>query len=271
MKVSVIIPTYNRAYCLGRAIESVLAQTYTDLELIVVDDGSTDNTRFLVEEYARKDDRIRYVSMPGNSGVSAARNYGMECANGEFLAFQDSDDYWHNEKLEKQMKAIESTGADFSYTYIEYDAKDNIRCIIPDESIPHTSMNGDILARVLHSNLIGAPTLVMHRRCYEKIGAFDTTLPALEDYDYAIRLASWFKAAFVPEVLLTASATDGGISSNSANYYIASCLLIGRYKKELLSYNEFNYRVQVLMDNADKLGVRDKVIAMLEKVLQSYN
>ncbi len=269
MKVSVIIPTYNRAYCLGRSIDSVLAQTYEDIELIVVDDGSTDNTKELLSAYMSKDKRVRYELLDSNEGVAAARNHGMAVAIGDYIAFQDSDDYWHPDKLKKQMDAIVATEADFSYTYIRYEDAGVRLCVIPPKDIPLSRMNDDILPQVLHDNIIGAPTLVMHRRCYEKIGGFDVNYPAMEDYDYAIRLAKEFKAVFVPEELLVATFSKNSVSSATTNFYVASCMLIGRYKKELLESGEFNHRVQELLNNAQKLNVTDEVVSLLEKVLQS--
>jgi len=91
-KVSVIIPTYNRAHLIGRAIQSVLNQTYQDFELIVVDDGSTDNTNEVIKEFSQKDKRILYIKHDKNKGGSAARNTGIKAARGEYIAFQDSDD-----------------------------------------------------------------------------------------------------------------------------------------------------------------------------------
>jgi glycosyltransferase involved in cell wall biosynthesis len=108
-RVSVIIPTYNRSAIVPRAIESVLQQTYPDYELIVVDDGSTDDTRERLEEYAA---RIQYIYQP-NRGVSAAQNTGVDRARGEWIAFLDSDDLWHPTKLERQFEALDSLGAEF--------------------------------------------------------------------------------------------------------------------------------------------------------------
>ena len=106
-KVSVIIPTYNRAHLVGRAIRSVLNQTYQDFEIIVVDDGSTDNTEEVVKSF--NDPRIRYIRHEKNRGGSAACNTGIRAARGEYIAFQDSDDEWLPEKLEKQMQVFENT------------------------------------------------------------------------------------------------------------------------------------------------------------------
>ena len=103
-KVSIIIPTYNRADVLVTSIQSVLQQSYTDFELLIVDDGSTDNTDIVVESI--HDDRIRYLKMPENKGVAAARNEGIRQAKYDYIAFQDSDDHWKPEKLEKQMACL---------------------------------------------------------------------------------------------------------------------------------------------------------------------
>jgi glycosyltransferase involved in cell wall biosynthesis len=107
-KVSVVIPTYNRAEKVRKGVESVLAQSFTDLEVIVVDDGSSDDTgQSLKYEFG---DRIRYYFQP-NQGVSTARNKGIEEARGEWIAFLDSDDLWEKEKLEAQLKALEQVGS----------------------------------------------------------------------------------------------------------------------------------------------------------------
>ena len=112
--VSVIIPTYNREKLIKRSIESVLAQTYADLECIVVDDGSTDNTQSVVE--AIPDHRVKYVKLPEGKGANAARNFGVSIAKGEYIAFQDSDDLWDPEKLERQLAFMKEHGYAFTFT-----------------------------------------------------------------------------------------------------------------------------------------------------------
>ena len=114
--VSVIIPTYNRAHLIKRSAESVLNQTYTNLELIIVDDGSTDDTEEVVKTL--NDNRVTYIKQP-NQGACAARNNGIDHAKGEFIAFQDSDDVWHEDKLEKQIKCLKETGADFCFCSVK--------------------------------------------------------------------------------------------------------------------------------------------------------
>lgn len=116
-KVSVIIPTYNRAHIISRAIQSVLDQTYQDLEIIIVDDGSTDNTESVIKSF--NDKRIIYnKSNNKNKGVASARNIGVKLSRAEYIAFQDSDDVWYPYKLEKIMKVIEDhRNIDFIYSY----------------------------------------------------------------------------------------------------------------------------------------------------------
>ena len=111
--ISVVIPCYNRRNRILASVESVLGQSYENLELIVVDDGSTDGTAALFENYPDK--RLRFLRYEQNRGACHARNYGAERSTGEYLAFQDSDDVWHRDKLEKQIHHIRETGADMSY------------------------------------------------------------------------------------------------------------------------------------------------------------
>ena len=116
--VSIIIPTYNREQLLGRAIKSVLAQTYQDFELIIVDDGSTDNTERLVKSF--NSEKTRYIRHRKNKGPAAARNTGIRSAKGDYIAFQDSDDEWMPEKLEKQMRAFTTAPPEVGVVYTSY-------------------------------------------------------------------------------------------------------------------------------------------------------
>src|SRR3989344_2456358 len=107
--ISIIIPTYNRAKLLRRAIESVLKQTFQDFELLVVDDGSTDNTNEVVMEYASKDKRVFYISQENSGGASRPKNTGIKTARGEYIAILDSDDEWMQNKLEVQLRHFEQS------------------------------------------------------------------------------------------------------------------------------------------------------------------
>ena len=122
--VTVIIPTYNRAKTIERSINSVLSQSYSNLELIVVDDGSSDNTKSVVENI--DDSRVRYI-WQNNSGACAARNNGINNARGEYIAFNDSDDTWKPNKLEKQLEVVTKTGADVVFCKLSIPVKNGYK------------------------------------------------------------------------------------------------------------------------------------------------
>ena len=134
--VSIITPTYNCAAFLGETIRAVLAQTYTDWELIIVDDCSQDDTEALVSAFARKDPRIRYYRLSRNAGAAAARTEAMRQAGGEYMAFCDSDDVWFPDKLERQLAFMRKTGHAFTctaYEQIDEDGKSLGRVVVPHE------------------------------------------------------------------------------------------------------------------------------------------
>lgn len=265
--VSIILPTYNRAEKIGRAIESVLNQTYPYFELLVIDDGSTDDTKQVVASY--EDERVHYHKMPQNGGQSKARNFGMQLAKYEYIAFEDSDDLWRPKKLELQMCALlEDEMAGFAYHKLQYDLGEG-RCItLPDEKVSLEKKSGDIYAQLLWDNLVGMPTLLMRRKCLEKIGYMDETLQCLEDYDFALRLGKHYRAVFVSEILLDAEFSNTGVSGNSYQYLLASCQLIQKYKADYIATGTLNHRLEVILRDAEALGIKDKMIELLEKVMQ---
>lgn len=119
MKVSIITPTYNCARFIGETIESVINQTYTNWEMIIVDDCSKDNTEEVVKQYSQSDKRIKYIKLEQNSGAAIARNKAMELATGKYMAFLDSDDIWTNDKIDKQIKFMEENNYNIACTKYE--------------------------------------------------------------------------------------------------------------------------------------------------------
>lgn len=192
---SVIIPTFNRAVFLREAIDSVLAQTEKDFELIVVDDGSTDHTRELVAEYG---DRIRYFFQP-NAGASAARNLGIRHAAGNFMAFLDSDDLWLPKKLARQTQWMAAhPNLLLCYT-------DEIwirRGVRVNQKMIHAKAGGWIYPLCLPRCIISPSSVLMRRELFDAIGWFDEQLPVCEDYDLWLRVASRFEVGFIPEPLI---------------------------------------------------------------------
>jgi glycosyltransferase involved in cell wall biosynthesis len=184
--VSVITPAYNVAAYLGEAIESVLAQTFGDFELIVVDDGSTDTTFQLATEYARTDSRIRLVRQE-NRGISSARNYALRMATGSFLAILDGDDVWLPTYLERQLAILTSepdcdivTG---NAWFLGGPHDGQPARPTPDRRVEPT------LSRMLEDETAVFIMCVFRRRVYEVIGGFDESMRTNEDYDFWIRAA----------------------------------------------------------------------------------
>jgi glycosyltransferase involved in cell wall biosynthesis len=181
--VSVIIPTYNRATMVTRAVESVLAQTFTDYELIVVDDGSTDETEKVLSEYR---DHINFLQQP-NRGVSAARNYGIRSAVGQLIAFLDSDDLWLPEKLSRQTRFFKHRPEALICQTEEIWIR-NGRRVNPKKR--HQKLSGDIFVPSLELCLVSPSAVMLRRALFDEIGLFDEALPACEDYDLWLRISS---------------------------------------------------------------------------------
>ena len=180
--VSVIIPTYNRRELLREAIASVLAQTYGDFELIVVDDGSDDGTAAVVREFAG----VRYVYQP-NRGVSAARNHGVALSSGALLAFLDSDDLWQPRKLASQVAFFTAHPEALICQTEEIWLRRGVRV---NPCHKHRKPAGDIFARSLELCLVSPSAVMLRRRLFERTGGFDESLPACEDYDLWLRIAA---------------------------------------------------------------------------------
>ena len=181
--VSVIIPVFNRPTAVRRAIESVLAQTFGDLELIVVDDGSTDTTPDVVARML--DPRIRLLRTDGNRGASAARNAGINHSTAPYVAFLDSDDEWLPTKLERQLQLFERGSERLGLVYAGTEQilpGGKVRVCVPRR-------RDDLRRMLLTENVVGETSIGMVRRlALERIGGFDETLPALQDMDLWLRI-----------------------------------------------------------------------------------
>lgn len=226
--VSVIIPTHDRARLLARAMRSVLAQSYRDIELIVVDDASTDDTERLVANF--DDPRVRYIRHDSKLGAAAARNTGIRAARGSYIAFQDSDDEWLGEKLEKQMQVLRSSDVDIVYCGL-LRCTDGSAVYIPE---PHVKVRqGDILVQLLHGNFVSTQTLLVRRACIENAGLFDERLRRFQDWELAIRLAKTTPFRLVDEPLVIVHATPGNLSSSDAAGAEALEMILERHQATL--------------------------------------
>jgi len=208
--VSVVVPAYNAAWCVRRAVESVLAQTFDDFELIVVDDGSTDDTAHVLAEFGN---RIRVISKP-NGGLSSARNAGIAAARGRYVAFLDADDWWLPEKLEHQVALMDADdGLVFCSTAARLESPEGA----PLGEWPCAASSASVLEAIFATNahVAGSGSAVLARKvAFEHAGNFDERLLSLEDIDMWMRLAVMGGYACVPQPLTVILKRPGSMSGN---------------------------------------------------------
>jgi len=244
--VSVIIPTYNRAWILLEAVESVLSQTYENYELIVVDDGSTDNTRLLLKSFQD----ICVVSQE-NRGVSAARNRGIEAAVGDYLAFLDSDDLWLPEKLDSQMEFFKTHPKAMICQTQEIWIRNGKR-INPKER--HRKASGMFFERSLELCLVSPSAVVIKRDLLKDVGRFDEDLPACEDYDLWLRIGAQYPVFLVDKALVI---KKGGHADQ-----LSALSGLDKYRIQSLK--------KILASNMLSKEQRKKSVAMLRKKCDIY-
>ena len=217
--VSVIIPAYNAEAFIAETIQSALDQTYRDLEIIVVDDGSRDGTVTHVGAFG---DRVRLHQQP-NGGVARARNTGVSLARGEWIAFLDSDDLWLPTKVERQLAC--STAA------ITFTDRYNIgeRGGLPKlQSLVTPMLGGDIFEALLGCNFITTSSVMMRRSLFQQLGGFDVTLTGTEDWDLWLRAGAHHDIGFCPEPLVQYRLHAGSLSRNFARVNRERLQLIAR-------------------------------------------
>ncbi len=236
--VSVVIPAYDRAATIRAAVESVLRQTWRDLEVLVVDDGSRDGTPEVVRGI--DDPRVRLIGTPRNMGASAARNLGTEQARAPWVAFQDSDDEWLPLKLEKQMARLlapRPAGApDWVAGYcgmlILGHARTAAGARLEARYFPPSGIGlveGDILPALLRRSLISTQTLVARRDALLAIGGFDPEMKARIDWDCALRLAPLGPIAFVDEPLALQRFSPNSITADAPRKLAARLRLVDKH------------------------------------------
>lgn len=202
-RVSVIIPTYNRARVIRDAVDSVLAQDFRDFELIVVDDGSTDGTRDILDAYLDASDgnfpRIRALTQE-NRGVSAARNRGIAAASGQYVAFLDSDDLWFPKKLSTQVAFFEENPEALICQTDEIWIRRGVR-VNPKKK--HSKPSGMIFEESLGLCLVSPSAVLIERSLFDKVGLFDESLPICEDYDLWLRVSCRYPVYLIDQPLIT--------------------------------------------------------------------
>ena len=194
--ISVIIPTFNRKQLLLEAVESVRRQSFRDWELLVVDDGSTDGTHQVIESLIS--DGIRCIRQE-HSGVSAARNRGIRAARNDWIAFLDSDDYWHKQKLQQQFEALEANPEYLAVHTDEIWIRSGVR-VNPRKH--HRKRSGWMFHHCLRLCLISPSSILLHRSLLDESGLFDESFPVCEDYELWLRITARRPVFFVPEKLV---------------------------------------------------------------------
>ncbi|WP_040491608.1 glycosyltransferase family 2 protein [Xanthomarina gelatinilytica] len=270
--VSIIIPTYNRAQYIGEALSSIMAQTYTHWECLVVDDGSTDATEVQVKVYTEKDSRIRYVKRPDTypKGSNGSRNYGLYLAQGSFIAFCDDDDFWLDDKLEKQLAIFkEHPDVGLVTGNIEYVNSDGKRT---GRVIKQTGNHGDAFESLLFKNGLSMITPVLKREVFDKVGLFNTDFVIFEDWEYWRRVAYYYPFYALPDVLACVRKHDSNTSlivteapfEQYARYRALTKALLkwGKHRftkadKQLIAKVEAKRYRQLLRNHC--LGVKSKV------------
>lgn len=194
--VSVIIPTFNRGYCLEESIRSVLEQSFIDFELVVVDDGSTDNTSELVRRFPA----VKLIRLEEkNRGVSFARNRGVVEAQGDWVGFLDSDDLWEQGKLATQVKWIERH-PDLQMVYTdEIWIRNGVRV---NPMNKHRKYSGDIFRYCLPLCIVSPSSVLLRAKVLSEVGGFDESMPVCEDYDLWLRVAKRYPFHFIEEKLI---------------------------------------------------------------------
>jgi glycosyltransferase involved in cell wall biosynthesis len=231
---SVVIPAYNAELFIERTLRSVLRQTHSNLEVIVVDDGSTDKTRVIAEAAATTDNRVRIISVP-NGGVAKARNIGIAEANGEFVAFLDADDLWHPTKIELQVAAMSRRSGDYQPAAV-YTLS---RIVDTDDRVMGNGnrivLSGYSFARHLYARPVGnGSSMLVRREAANAAGGFDPTWAArriggCEDLDFELKIAAKYPITAVGLYLVGYRQSPGNMSSNSLAMALGAVSTVARH------------------------------------------
>ncbi len=232
-KVSVIIPTYNCVRFLSESIQSALSQTYQDFEIIIIDDGSKDNTREIVEGFIQRNPgKIRYIYQE-NGGLAVARNTGIKNSNGKYIALLDSDDTWLPNRLSAQIPIMESDSkiglVHANITRINEEGQP-----VRTPSRDREFLLGDIFEYIfLRKTDIACPTVLFRRECCDKVGLFDEYLTRLgcEDRELWLRITQHYKVGYVDEVLAHYRILNNSMSKNLEKMITARCYVVDKISK----------------------------------------
>ncbi len=239
--VSIILPVYNGEPWIGETLDSALGQTYRNIEVIVVDDGSRDRTRAVVEARAFRDSRVRLIGQT-NRGVVAARNRALAVARGEFIAPLDADDLWDPTKIEQQVRRMSEAGDDTGLVYCWWVSID-VKGTILDCS-PRWRIEGHASETLLQVNYTGNASVPLYRRRYlEQVGGYDVTLhEGCEDWDVALKVTERSRVAVVPSVLVAYRRRRDSRSTRTNRMWQSHTLVMNSAQKRRLELSRTSIR-----------------------------
>lgn len=264
--VSVILPTFNRALTLPRAIDSVLNQTYKNLELIIIDDGSTDNTLELLKNYQKVDKRVKVIFNKQNLGAPLSRNKGIKASNGDYIAFQDSDDEWLQDKLITEMGIllkIPDVGLVYSLPVINKKRFDLVNV-----KKPVLFSSSTIQQKLLYANVIDIH-VVVKKQFLLRAGLFDIDLPRFQDWELWLRLSSYATFACTNQRMFISYLSRDSISTSSWNHFIqATNIILTKHQILFNNYPQaYAKRLLLLGDAYLRAGKSKKGLELINKSL----
>ena len=237
--ISCVIPTHNRASKVITAIESVLTQTYHNIEILVIDDQSVDNTKEVVELISQKDKRVKYLLNP-IKGANNARNFGIVNANGQYIALLDDDDMWLDSKLEKQLNAFQGLGSKYGIVYCTFARKSTKGKVVRNHPSRFSRIkNGDILNRILKRNFITTSTLFIKAEVFQKSGMFDPKYKSFQDWELLTRIACDYHFYYLKETLVNVYESNDSITLDKRGRVLTKIM----HLKQFMSLYEIRPRL----------------------------
>lgn len=242
-RISILVPTFNRATLIPFAIKSILCQTETNVELLILDDASTDNTREVIGEFL-KDPRVRYIVHPKNIGITANRNYGLSIAQGEYIAMLDSDDVWSDEcKLKRQLEFMDMHSEYGLVGTFAQKIDDKGEIIISDKlrhkigNIFRGAADSTIRRFFMLKNQFAQSSVLIRKKALDEVGWYDEKLLIWEDYELWLRIGEKYKLRNIPEALTQLRIHSGSISADKKSTYLDTELhIISLHKKAYPHY-----------------------------------
>ncbi len=259
--ISVIMPVYNRENTVTDAVNSVLGQTYSDLELIIVDDGSDDRSKERISSI--HDTRLRYV-YEANSGACAARNAGIDLARGDYIAFHDSDDMWHADKLEKEYQALIENKADLVFCKLVRNDPDGKKVFLPEH------MENGFLSPVRNLFGIGTQTLLGRKEVFDDC-RFDTSMPRFQEFELLLRISEKYSIYCLDEGLVDYYIGTDSVSSNPDKLLAACEMIMAKYPSLKTKYPEM---VRIMASALRNTGIELKkkkdprAVALIRKSME---